>query len=659
MSLAHYLLQVNIYLVIFYCFYRLLLASETYFLLNRIYLLASATLSLAIPFLRFEWFSKQQMAKPIYIGVDQLKGLVSQVSVIDDKAMEFNWGNLILVAYLAGVIFCIVRLIVKLISVSKIFKTVGKGMAFSFLRKKRVDLNVPEMATVNIHEDIHIKQLHTLDVLFFELIGIFAWFNPVVYAYQKNIKNIHEYLADEASAKFQGDKEAYALLLLSQAFGVQPNTLTNGFFTKSLIKKRILMLHKQRSKKIAILKYGLFVPLFALTLVCSSATIRKNNRILAMAEKIQFENVNKVVQQAIDAPLSVINLAPIPPKTDTIKSTPAEDVTFENAPEETPSTETESLADFGNFYKYLGERLQYPASAIAKKLQGNTVINFSVRHGKINNAVVLDELGEGCDEEVINEILAYNDFIRKDGNYSLKVTFKLQGADSEIKNQNTSAADGYTELPNVSILGFLPVEEENNRVHTFTALAKPPTYPGGMEKFYKFLAENIKYPTPAIDNEIQGNVYLSFTVEKDGSLTDIKVERKLGFGTDEEAIRVMKLTRRWNPGMQNGKPVRVKYNVPIKFSFYVPKSAQKTNAITSITSKSFTDKDAPMVILDNEPKSYDYLKNMNQKDIESIDILTGTTATNRYGKGGEKGVIIIKSKSAKAKEVTATFTNKN
>ncbi|MDQ7947472.1 MAG: energy transducer TonB, partial [Pedobacter sp.] len=76
----------------------------------------------------------------------------------------------------------------------------------------------------------------------------------------------------------------------------------------------------------------------------------------------------------------------------------------------------------------------------------------------------------------------------------------------------------------------------------------------------------IKYPPMAQDQNIQGNVHVSFTVEKDGSLTDIRVERKLGYGTDEEAVRVLKLAKRWNPGMQNGKPVRVKYNIPIKFS---------------------------------------------------------------------------------------------
>ncbi|WP_293300438.1 energy transducer TonB [Pedobacter sp. UBA4863] len=128
--------------------------------------------------------------------------------------------------------------------------------------------------------------------------------------------------------------------------------------------------------------------------------------------------------------------------------------------------------------------------------------------------------------------------------------------------------------PTADVVAIGPVGEgpkqavvvEDNTVYSFVSMENPPAYPGGIEKFYKFLGDNIKYPPMAAENNIQGNVFVSFTVEKDGALTDIKIDRKLGYGTDEEAVRVLKLSKRWNPGMQNGKPVRVKYNIPIKFS---------------------------------------------------------------------------------------------
>lgn len=110
------------------------------------------------------------------------------------------------------------------------------------------------------------------------------------------------------------------------------------------------------------------------------------------------------------------------------------------------------------------------------------------------------------------------------------------------------------------------VTEDNKVYDTFVALEVQPTFPGGMDKFYKYLSKSIRYPAMAQENNIQGKVFLSFIIEKNGSLTDIKVERKLGYGTDEEAVRVLAASPKWVAGVQNGKFVRVKYNIPISFA---------------------------------------------------------------------------------------------
>ena len=110
-----------------------------------------------------------------------------------------------------------------------------------------------------------------------------------------------------------------------------------------------------------------------------------------------------------------------------------------------------------------------------------------------------------------------------------------------------------------------PIENDKD-VIDFVGMQNPPTYPGGIAEFYKFLGKNIKYPTQAAEANLQGNVFVSFIVSKDGNITDIKVDRKLGMGTDEEAIRVLKLSKKWNPGMVDGKTVNVKYKMPIRFT---------------------------------------------------------------------------------------------
>lgn len=113
-----------------------------------------------------------------------------------------------------------------------------------------------------------------------------------------------------------------------------------------------------------------------------------------------------------------------------------------------------------------------------------------------------------------------------------------------------------------------PVEAKNDTetTYNFVSMENPPSYPGGLAAFYKFLGQNINYPADAVEKNVQGNVILSFVVAKDGSINDVKVEKKLGSGTDEEAIKVLKMSKKWNPGTQEGKPVRVKYSIPVKFS---------------------------------------------------------------------------------------------
>ncbi|AYN06218.1 MULTISPECIES: energy transducer TonB [unclassified Flavobacterium] len=108
--------------------------------------------------------------------------------------------------------------------------------------------------------------------------------------------------------------------------------------------------------------------------------------------------------------------------------------------------------------------------------------------------------------------------------------------------------------------GTAAVVEEDNQVYNTAGIEVKPEFPGGIEKFYKFVANN--YRTPE-EEGLKGKVYVTFVVEKDGSLTDIKVLRDIGYGTGPEAIRVLKKCPKWNPGEQNGKKVRVLYSLPI------------------------------------------------------------------------------------------------
>lgn len=116
---------------------------------------------------------------------------------------------------------------------------------------------------------------------------------------------------------------------------------------------------------------------------------------------------------------------------------------------------------------------------------------------------------------------------------------------------------------------YIPIEVDEEVVDEaaiFTVVESMPEFKGGMQQLYTYLGTNIKYPVMAKESGIQGKVYVTFVVERDGSITDVKVLRGIGGGCDEEAIRVVGGMPRWKPGKQRGKPVRVQYNLPVRFT---------------------------------------------------------------------------------------------
>jgi len=100
----------------------------------------------------------------------------------------------------------------------------------------------------------------------------------------------------------------------------------------------------------------------------------------------------------------------------------------------------------------------------------------------------------------------------------------------------------------------------------FTAVEKAPEFVGGLNGFYSYLAHTIRYPADARDHNTQGRVIVTMVVEKDGSLSDIKIVRSVSASIDQEALRAISASPKWSPGMQNGKAVRCQYTVPIAFA---------------------------------------------------------------------------------------------
>ena len=118
-------------------------------------------------------------------------------------------------------------------------------------------------------------------------------------------------------------------------------------------------------------------------------------------------------------------------------------------------------------------------------------------------------------------------------------------------------------------LEFTPVEVtkevEEAEEEVFLVVEEDPEFPGGLDALSKFIADNIKYPQLAKENNITGRVFVSFVVEKDGRVGQVKILRDIGGGCGNEAVRVVKMMPKWKPGKQRGKAVRTQFNLPVNF----------------------------------------------------------------------------------------------
>ena len=151
-------------------------------------------------------------------------------------------------------------------------------------------------------------------------------------------------------------------------------------------------------------------------------------------------------------------------------------------------------------------------------------------------------------------------------------------------------------LGSAMFINSVKAQDKDRKVYDFTAVKIQPAYSGGIGKFYEYLAKAIKYPAVAKKNKTQGKVFLSFVVEKDGQLTDVVVTRKLSPETDAEAIRVLKNSPKWNPAMQDGKPVRVKYNINVNFTLDKDNGTKKASIQRRDTNCQNTQAEQPVYI---------------------------------------------------------------
>ncbi len=281
--MIHYLIQTIVFQTLFLLVYDLFLKRQTYFRWNRIYLVATTALSFILPFIQLAVIRQNLpdelviQLPTVLIGSETAASTETSFSVYSVAQWVWLVGSLASLTYFVQKLWRIRRFRLKgrmsERSGYRLVKLPQSDLAFSFLNTIFLgeQLSEENKKSILLHEEVHIRHKHSWDLLYFETLRIVFWFNPIIYLYQNRMGALQEFIAD-AVVTSQRTKKEYYQNLLSEVFQTENISFINTFFNHSLIKKRIHMLQKSKSRKVSQLRYLLLLPLLGAMLMYTSCS---------------------------------------------------------------------------------------------------------------------------------------------------------------------------------------------------------------------------------------------------------------------------------------------------------------------------------------------------------------------------------------------------
>jgi len=502
--MERYIIEVILFQGFFLLIYQLLLKKETFFTYNRAYLLVTPVLALIVPFIQIEALKPAAVTQEFFtqlptIFIGEPINTDTSIRIQDSDGFTINW----LAVYLIGMGASLLIWIKKYLKINRFYRfetrekvvpriiqIPNSDVAFSFLQTIFIGENLDPLSRKQIlsHERIHINQRHTWDLLLFEVLRVIFWFNPLIIQFQKHIAVVHEYIADAAVV---------------------------GVFNHSLIKKRIIMLQKSRSKQAAKIKYLTIVPLILGMLIYVSC--------------VQDEGVQPT-NTIVESSNLTGDLPPPPP--------PPAPVSLEWI--ERFSSGWNAQTTWSEVRKNLNEKGFQLGEATPERLR--------LQKAYSNEMGSLIVIASPEDKTYVTK-----------GEYQkiVHTLHKNLGLDTEIE-----------ELEEV-LLEDVP----------FAVVERVPTFPGcdsglSNEERKKCMSKGInQYVSSTFnvgiakdDNVKTGinRIFVSFKIDKNGNVVNIRSRAPIP-ALEEEARRVISGLPQMTPGQQDGKPVAVLYSLPITF----------------------------------------------------------------------------------------------
>ena len=569
-ALLVYSIIVGVTLIPIYLIVRLLMSGLTCWRFNRGLILFGYLIALAMPFV-IGWIHSIDFGDGAVLDIEV--GLPSVMAVVADGEVDAVypvkwWCAGVMALYFTGLLFFLLR---ELFIWSRMHSVISRSSHVTMPDGNVLCIHSDESiapfswyryivmsqkdydeggTTVIMHESMHIKARHWLDLLLAEAVALLVWYNPAGWLMRNELQAVHEYEADNGVVTGGANVRDYQLLLIQKAVGSRFPSIANSL-DHSNLSKRIKMMLRKKSSPVQRWRAIAAVPALALTAVVffnpgvaealeSLSTAKVTNYVAIMQE----EPAAAAVAEPEQSPLA-------------LPSQSGEGDDAYTAVETMPRYEGGEAA----LMKFIASNLKW----IPGGKNGRLIMQFVVKKdGTVGDVKVLRSLSPEQDAEAerVVRMLKFTPGMMQgkpvDVWYTLPVSFRSK-ADAKPASPRTAPAAGE------SIAGD----------DAYTAVETMPRYEGGEAALMKFIASNLKW----IPGGKNGRLIMQFVVKKDGTVGDVKVLRSLSPEQDAEAERVVRMLK-FTPGMMQGKPVNVWYTLPVSFR-ETKQSNSNTNSNTA------------------------------------------------------------------------------
>ena len=588
-----YLLKVSAVVAIFYFSYKLFLQRDTFFEQNRWFLLLGLVTAFVSPlFVITEYIEYSPITMTNYVVDD---------TVAQNTQSGFDVLDYLPMVYFLGLIFFLGRFLIQIASLlTLIFKANGtrKGVYtfietqadaspfsfFNWIVYNPNQFNKTELEQIITHEKVHVQQYHSVDVLLTQIACILLWFNPFIWLYNKDLKQNLEFLADHAAINFSNCKKAYQYTLLKTSLPTHQLALSNHFYN-SLIKKRIVMLHKSKSKKINLFKFIFVVPILAIFLM--SFNVKKvyvekkipkpDTPVVSYfpmndAETLTKENAEKISEIETKQKPKTSNK----PLTTTVVNTNTKPIAKIGDTQMVLITKNFTDADFEHVKAQLKkEGIDVKFKGIKRNDKGKITaikIEVSSKQANANYSINSDE-----------------------GIEPIKISYNSDGGKISIGNSGLKSKAVSYVYANTNGKNKVKTLKKENNVMVLS--------PDNNEKF-EIVLDN--------DDDVEFIVVSDVDVDLDEEHqkdVDIKIIKSKGKGAKIKKLKGAKV--------------------------YEIKDSDEAEEIVIHNDGG----EAPLYVING--KEVDNLQNITPKDIKNMKVLKGESAKNKYGDKGKNGVIEI------------------